>query len=40
MVYVGTQIVIWLIIATLFGFAIGWLAKGRRGAGSSTKRRF
>lgn len=42
MVYVGTQIVIWIVIATLFGFAIGWLARGRRGMGSrgSSKRRF
>jgi hypothetical protein len=40
MVYVGTQIVIWVVIATLFGFAIGWLARGRRSSGSSTKRRF
>lgn len=40
MVYVGTQIVIWVVIATLFGFAIGWLARGRRGSGSATKRRF
>jgi len=25
MVYVGTQIVLWILIATLFGFAAGWL---------------
>lgn len=40
MVYVGAQIVIWIVIATLFGFAIGWLIRGRRGMRASRKRRF
>ena len=40
MVYVGTQIVLWIVIATMFGFAIGWLARGRRGMRSARKRRF
>ena len=40
MVYIGTQIVLWIVIATLFGFAIGWLARGRRGMRTSSRRRF
>lgn len=40
MVYVGTQIVIWVLLATLFGFAVGWLARGRRGMRAASKRRF
>ncbi len=42
MLYVGSQIVVWILIATMFGFAIGWLARGRRGMRSarSRKRRF
>jgi predicted lysophospholipase L1 biosynthesis ABC-type transport system permease subunit len=40
MVYVGAQIVIWIVIATLFGFAVGWLIRGRRGMRTSRKRRF
>jgi hypothetical protein len=40
MVYVGTQIVLWILIATLFGFAAGWLLRGRRGMRTSRKRRF
>jgi hypothetical protein len=40
MLYVGSQIVVWILIAAMFGFAIGWLARGRRGMRSSRKRRF
>jgi hypothetical protein len=40
MVYVGAQIVIWIVIATLFGFGVGWLIRGRRGMRASRKRRF
>jgi hypothetical protein len=40
MVYIGSQIVLWIVIATVFGFTIGWLARGRRGMRSSRKRRF
>jgi hypothetical protein len=42
MTYVGTQIGLWIIIAVMFGFAVGWLARGRRGmtVKRSTKRRF
>jgi hypothetical protein len=27
--YVATQIVVWMLLAALFGFAVGWMAKGR-----------
>lgn len=40
MLYVGSQIVLWIFIATMFGFAIGWLIRGRRGMRTSRKRRF
>jgi len=38
--YVGAQIVLWILIATAFGFAVGWLVRGRRGMRTSRKRRF
>lgn len=42
MSYVATQITMWIIMAAVFGFAVGWLARGRRGitVKRSTKRRF
>jgi hypothetical protein len=41
MTYVASQIVLWIIIATLFGFALGWMLHSRRGAKKrSPKRRF
>ena len=40
MLYVGSQIVLWIFIAAVFGFAIGWLIRGRRGMRTSRKRRF
>jgi hypothetical protein len=42
MTYVGTQIGLWIMMAVVFGFAVGWLARGRRGLAvkRSTKRRF
>ena len=40
MMYVASQILIWLIIATLFGFTIGWMARSRRGAEVRKRRRF
>lgn len=30
MTYVATQIVIWMLLAAMFGFAIGYFARGRR----------
>ena len=40
MLYVASQIVLWIMIAALFGFAIGWLIRGRRGMRRQSKRRF
>lgn len=37
MSYVASQIVLWIIIATLFGFALGWMVHSRRGAKSNRK---
>jgi len=35
--YVASQIVVWMIIATLFGFALGWMLNSRRGAKKKKK---
>ncbi|MDX1450463.1 MAG: hypothetical protein R3246_15550 [Acidimicrobiia bacterium] len=32
MTFVASQIALWIVIAAAFGFAVGWLARGRRGA--------
>lgn len=42
MTYVASQIVLWMIVATLFGFALGWMVSSRRGAKKKrpAKRRF
>lgn len=37
MTYVASQIVVWMIIATLFGFALGWMLNSRRGAKKKKK---
>ena len=29
MMFVAGQIVVWIIVAVIFGFLIGWLARGR-----------
>lgn len=31
MTYVASQIVLWIMLATAFGFALGWMVKSRRG---------
>ncbi len=38
MSYVASQIMVWIIIATLFGFALGWMISSRRG--SKRKQKF
>ncbi len=38
MTFVASQIAIWLVVSALFGFAVGWLARGR-GKESTPKRR-
>ncbi len=41
MTYVASQIVLWIIVATVFGFALGWMLRSRRSAKKrSTKKRF
>lgn len=43
MTYVASQIIVWIVVATLFGFALGWMVNSRRGRGArskSAKRRF
>lgn len=41
MTYVAQQIIIWIVLAALFGFATGWIARGRRGiAIKRSNRRF
>jgi hypothetical protein len=40
MMFVASQIVIWLILAAIFGFFVGWVAKGRGGMKRRKRRRF
>jgi hypothetical protein len=41
MTYVASQIIVWIVVATLFGFTLGWMVNGRRGAKTKrAKRRF
>lgn len=40
MMYVASQIVIWMIIALLVGFSLGWVSRGRRSTPVRKKRRF
>jgi len=37
MTYVASQIVLWILIATAFGFALGWMVSSRRGSKKKTK---
>ena len=40
MAYIGSIISIWIVISVFFGFAIGWLARGRaKGGGRSSKKK-
>ncbi len=39
MTYVASQIVLWILVATLFGFAVGWTMSSRRGAKKTKKRK-
>ncbi len=40
MVDVALQIVFWILAAAALGFAIGWMARGRRGTTTKKRRRF
>jgi hypothetical protein len=39
MAYVATQIVVWMLLAAVFGFAIGYFARGRRSKGRKGRKR-
>ena len=38
--FVGSQIIIWIVVALALGFAIGWMAKSRRGMRVKQRKRF
>jgi len=38
MTYVASQIVVWIFVATLFGFVLGWMVSSRRGTKSRKKK--
>jgi hypothetical protein len=35
MLFVAGQIIVWIVLAVIFGFLIGWLARGRGKSSSS-----
>ena len=39
MPFVASQIAMWIVLAALFGFAVGWLARGRKAGPQRRKRR-
>ena len=39
MVFIASQIAVWIVVAALFGFSVGWVARGRRSV-SRIGRRF
>lgn len=39
MSYVAAQILFWIIIAVIFGFALGWMTNSRRGSRKRRKKR-
>jgi len=39
MTLLASQIAVWLVISMLFGFAVGWLARGRGKAAAPARRR-
>ncbi len=40
MMYIAGQITMWMVAAALFGFLVGWAARGRRTGRRVGKRRF
>ncbi len=40
MLYVGSQIMVWIVVAVALGFAIGWMSKSRRGMRVKQRKRF
>lgn len=39
MTYVASQIILWIVIATIFGFVLGWMVSSRRGTRKKASRR-
>ena len=39
MTYLASQIMLWIIVATLFGFALGWMVNSRRGTKTKKSKR-
>ena len=39
MTYVASQIILWIILAMVFGFVLGWMVNSRRGAKTKKKSR-
>jgi hypothetical protein len=40
MMYIAGQITLWMLAAALFGFLVGWAARGRRSGRRVGGRRF
>jgi hypothetical protein len=38
--YVGSLIIMWIVLAAALGFAIGWMVKGRRGMHVKKRRKY
>ena len=39
MAYIGSIIAVWIVLSVVFGFAIGWLARGRKKGGGRSKKK-
>lgn len=39
MFFVAGQIIVWIVLAVIFGFLVGWLARGRGKSSAKTARR-
>jgi len=39
MTYVASQIVLWILVAAVFGFAVGWAVSSRKHAKAKRKHR-
>jgi hypothetical protein len=37
--YIGSIIALWIVVAVVFGFAIGWLARGRTKSSRSSRKK-
>jgi hypothetical protein len=40
MSYVASQNVVWIVVAVVFGFILGWLTSSRRGSRRRGSRKF